>query len=83
MIGKTPSARPPCAVCGRQTGQRRRKGACVACYRKFRDCGVELPGAGARPGPQPRRDLWQWLLGRMTPSTRARLATLLTEHEAA
>ena len=77
----TTPPRAPCRVCGRAVGRRRRKGACVACYRKFRECGVELPAAELRPGPQPHRDLWQWLLRRMTAETRARLTSLLTQHE--
>lgn len=78
----TTPPRAPCRVCGRAVGRRRRKGACVACYRKFRECGVELPAAELRPGPQPHRDLWQWLLRRMTAETRARLTfLLLTQHE--
>lgn len=43
-------ARVPCVICGGQRSKRRRRGACVACYRKYRASGIPLPAPMPPPG---------------------------------
>jgi len=64
--------RPPCLACGRTHGRRRRRGCCIACYRKFVACRVPLPDP-------PPPDLPRWLMDRMTEAQRDRARLYLGE----
>lgn len=79
-------ARVPCVVCGRSGSRRRRRRCCLACVRKFADCGVALPAVAvaAPPGPPPGRrpppaDPLLWLIDRMTPAQRDKARLYLGE----
>lgn len=80
--------RPPCVWCGREGSRRRRRRLCIACVRKFRECGTPLPpvAVASPPGPPrgslpppPPTDPLLWLLERMTVEQRDKALAYLGE----
>lgn len=89
-VGALSQPRPPCVVCGRPGSKRRRRRSCIACVRKFQECGLPLPPTAlpSPPGPPPGhrpppKDPLLWVLDRMTAEQRLKARLYLGELAAA